>query len=97
MSARYQVYNLRETYHELGRYEFKVVLSPRNFKNAHGFRVEMHDSDRHPMSHDSEVWGRKINVRFEINGRTADGVSRVNVYTPKGDLLCQLNYWVVKP
>lgn len=95
-SPRYQVYNIRETYHELGTYQFKVVLSPRFYKTGHDFRVEMFDSARKPMNHKMEVWGRKLNITFDIDQNVSDGVSFVNVFK-NNNLLARLTFWVIKP
>ena len=95
-SPKYQVYNMRETYHELGQYEFKVVLSPRFYKTGHDFKVEMFDSSRRPMNYKMEVWGRKLNVTFDIDHNVSDGVAFVNVY--KGtNQLARLTCWIIKP
>lgn len=95
-SPKYQVYNLEETYPELGEYTFKIVLNPRFFKSGHGFRVVLQDSDRKPMKHSAEVWGRKINVKFDITPETADGVAQATVYR-ESTLICQLQFWIIKP
>lgn len=95
-SPRYQVYNMRETYHELGDYQFKVVLNPRFYKTGHDFRVEMFDSSNRPMKHKFEVWGRKINVAFTIDDSVSDGVAYVNVIKGNNQL-ARLTYWVIKP
>lgn len=95
-SPRYQVYNLRETYHELGEYQFKIVLHPRFYKSGHDFRVEMFDSSNKPMRFRHEVWGRKLNVDFTIDDSVSDGVARADIF--RGDnRLVRLTWWIIKP
>lgn len=95
-SPKYQVYNIRETYHELGDYQFKVVLNPRFYRTGHDFRAEMFDSSNRPMRHVFEVWGRKLNVKFTIDETVSDGVSYVDIF--RGDnKIARLNFWVIKP
>ena len=95
-SPRYQVYNLREIYHELGEYQFKVVLSPRFYRSGHDFRVEMADSANRPMRHRVDVWGRKINVSFTIDEGVADGVFHADIVR-KDKTLVRLTGWCIKP
>lgn len=95
-SPKYQVYNLEETYPELGEYSFKIVLNPRYYKSGHGFRATVVDSDQKPMDGSFEIWGRKLNLKFNITPNTADGVAQVNVYK-ETNLMCQLQFWVIKP
>lgn len=95
-SPRYQVYNLRETYHEFGQYEFKVVLSPKFYKTGHEFRVEMFDSSRNKMNYKMEVWGRKLNVTFDLGPSVSDGVAFVNVFRGNNQL-AQFSFWIIKP
>jgi hypothetical protein len=95
-SPRYQTYGLLETYHELGEYDFKIVLNPRFYKTGHDFRVEMFDSSNNPMKFKFEVWGRKVNVKFIIDKTTSDGVSWVNLI--RGDhKLSRMTFWIIKP
>ena len=95
-SPRYQVYNIRETYHELGEYQFKVVLNPRFYRTGHDFRVEMFDSANQPMRYSFEVWGRKLNVKFVVDGGVSDGVAHADIF--RGDnRVARLNYWIIKP
>lgn len=95
-SPRYQVYNMRETYHELGEYQFKVVLNPRFYKSGHDFRVEMFDSSNRPMNHKFEIWGRKINITFSIDDSVSDGVSYVNIIRGNNQV-ARLTWWIIKP
>lgn len=76
---KYVVYNLRETYHEVGEYEFKVVLNPKYFKNSHMSEVTIIDSDRKPIKFILKKWGRKINCTFTIDQNVPDGVSHVEL------------------
>lgn len=95
-SPKYQVYNLLETYHELGDYQFKIVLNPRFYRTGHEFRIEMFDSSNRPMNYKFEVWGRKINVAFSVNDNVSDGVAYANIM--RGEkYVGRLTFWVIKP
>jgi hypothetical protein len=99
-SDRFVVYNLRETYAELGEYEFKVVLSPRYFKNGHSSEMQLVDSDGKPMRFELKKWGRKMNCVFFIDENTADGVAaaRLQLQDDKGHAVPgHLTFWVIKP
>lgn len=99
-SEKFVVYNLRETYHELGEYEFKIVLSPRHFKNSHLSEMTLHDSDGKPMSCQIKKWGRKMNCLFKIDQSVADGVSNADIVLKeegKDPLTARLTFWVIKP
>lgn len=97
---KFQVYNLRETYHELGEYEFKIVLHPRFFKNSHLSELVLVDSDGKEMKHETKKWGRKINCHFVIDPSVADGVSicTLQLKDDKERLVPgRLTFWVIKP
>jgi hypothetical protein len=97
---KFVVYNLRETYHELGQYDVKIVLSPRYFKNSHGSHVDLVDSSGNRMKYHVENWGRKINIKFFIDSSVADGVSKVqfSLKTDKGDnYMNSFSFWIIKP
>jgi len=97
---KFVLYNLRETYHELGEYEFKVVLDPRSFKNGHLSELTCVDSDGKPMNFEVQKWGRKINCKFIIDKSVSDGVSTVKM-TLRDDegheLAGRTSFWVIKP
>jgi hypothetical protein len=97
---KFVVYNLKETYHELGTYEFKVVLNPSNFKNGHESDVDFIDSDGKKMKFFVNRWGRKINCSFVIDDDVADGVSIVTIVLKDSFGVTtneRLTFWVVKP
>jgi len=95
-APRYQVYGLHETYPELGRFAFKIVLNPRFFKSGQDFEISFVDSDRRPMAFDLKRWGRKLNVDFIINPGTADGVAVITIL--RGTIeVGRLKMWVIKP
>jgi hypothetical protein len=95
-AQKFQAYNLRETYHELGDYRFKIVLHPRYYKSGHDFRVELFDSSNKLMKYVVEIWGRKLNVLFRIDEAVSDGVSYVNII--RGDnQIGRLTFWIIKP
>lgn len=100
MNNLFVVYDLRETYHELGIYEFKVVLNPKLFKNGHDSVVKMVDSDGRIMDFEVHKWGRKLNFKFTVDQDVSDGVSMVNIYVTdkKGkDHFERLTFWIIKP
>src|SRR6516225_4075534 len=97
-SERFGVYKLRETYAELGEYEFKVVLSPRHFKNSHLSEMTLVDSDGQPMRFELKKWGRKMNCVFIIDEMTSDGVAaaRLQLKDDRGNVSPgQLTFWVI--
>ncbi len=97
---KYVIYNLRETYHELGQFDFKIVLDPRFFKNGHLSDVTLIDSDGKKMDCHVEKWGRKINCGFVVSAKVPDGVATVNM-TLRDDagkeLTTRAQFWVIKP
>lgn len=94
-AKRWQVYGLRETYPEIGEYDFKIVLNPRFYKSGHDFRVEVVDSDGKPAPFKYEIWGRKINVKFVVTSNVSDGVSRADIF--RGDQnVGRVTWWVIK-
>lgn len=96
---KYVAYNLREIYHELGEYEFKIVLNPKLFKNSHESEMHLVDSDMKPMRYTVKKWGRKINCQFIIDGNVADGVSQISILLKdvNDDVTpVRLKFWVIK-
>jgi hypothetical protein len=97
-SSRYQVYGLERTYPDHGEFFFKVVLSARYFKHSHDINVIMVDSSGHSMGVTASHWGRKININFEIDDKTAEGVA--HVYLLRGgsaQIIADITLWVVQP
>jgi hypothetical protein len=95
-APRYQVYGLDETYPELGKFTFKVVLNPRFYKTGEEFDAIVVDSARKPMIFDLKKWGRKLNLTFRITPDTADGVSTVTLLRCN-EAVGKLTFWVIKP
>lgn len=99
MDEAFVIYGLRETYHEQGTFEFKVVLGPRQFKSSHGSSVRVVDSDRKPVSVDIKRWGRKMICTFVIDEDVADGVATVelDLTTTRGTRsIVRKTFWVIK-
>lgn len=97
---RYLVYNLRETYHEFGEYEFKVVLSPRHFKNSHVSEMTLVDSDGKPVRFELKKWGRKMNCTFFIDESVSDGIAVANLILRddrENEVRGRVQFWVIKP
>lgn len=93
------IYNIRETYHELGRYEFKLVLDPACFRDSHFCSVSAVDPDGKPFPMDVKHWGRKMNCSFELTESVPDGVVVANfdLRNASGSFPARLTFWVVKP
>lgn len=95
---KFVVLNLKQLYHEFGKYDFKIVLNERYFKNGHGVNFTLYDSAGVPIKHDLKVWGRKIVCEFEITPDVAEGVARskFSLKTEKGDKLeGNIEFWIV--
>ena len=92
--AKYQIYGLLRNYIDLGRYKFKVVISPR-FKTGADFSIKLVDADRKPMKFDVNYWGRKLNVEFEVTPETPDGLALGSIF--KGEeRVGSFDFWVIK-
>jgi hypothetical protein len=95
---KFIVFNLRETYHELGKYDIKIVLNQDFFKSSHLSDISIWDSDRKLMNFDVKRWGRKINCSFVIDENVADGISTISMHlvgeSNTFDELLQ--FWVIK-
>jgi len=99
-SEKFQVFNLRETYHEFGSYDFKVFLSPKLFKNSHLSSMDLIDSDGRAMRFTLDKWGRKMNCSFILDRTVSDGVStaRLSLVDDLGNIHESfLRWWVIKP
>ncbi len=99
-SDSFVVYNKKETYLELGSYDFKIVLDPLKFKNSHESEIKMYDSDGKEMKFEVSKWGRKINCKFQIDDTVSDGVAIIDLSlkdTENGFQKTQLRTWIIKP
>lgn len=93
------IYNLRETYHELGRYEFKVSLNPRLFKTSQSFDVLVLNPEGKAIPCEVKHWGRKIHCAFEIDENVSDGVGLVKVVRKQDDqseVVGRNTFWIIK-
>lgn len=93
------VFDLKETYHELGQYTFKVVLNPSLFKDSHQSSVVMYDGSGKDMNFSLSKWGRKINCTFTLDNSVADGVCAVylTLVNDKGETVPEfLSFWCIK-
>lgn len=98
-SAPFVIYNLRQTYHEQGEYNVKVVLNPKRFKNCHGSSIRLVDASNQPMKFELNPWGRKLNVNFTIDHSTAEGISGayLNLIDSRGRTVTgSFMFWVVQ-
>lgn len=98
---KYVTYNLRETYHEFGRYEFKIVLSPKHFKNGHMSEVSIVDCAGRPVETELKKWGRKINCTFLFDDSVEEGVCNVSLLLKDDErstsVSGSLRFWTIKP
>jgi hypothetical protein len=100
LASGYVVYGLRETYAELGKYEFRIVLDPKQYSDGHDSTLSIVDSDGTIMSFDVRKWGRKLNCSFEIREDTADGVASISLQLVADDGTVnrsRLTMWIIKP
>lgn len=88
------VYDLCETYHRVGTFQFKIVLD-KTFKNGHDITIEMFDPENNQIPVLIETWGRKINCTFSISNTIQDGVCLLKINIP-GKLEETLQYWIIK-
>lgn len=92
--SKFQVYNLKENYIGVGKHTFKVVISPK-FKTGQDFEVELVNSDRMKMKYAVNYWGRKLNVEFEVDNDTPDGLAVANV-NRSGARVGTFSMWIIK-
>jgi len=93
------VFDLRETYHELCEYSFKIVLNPKLFKNCHDVDVKILDANNDLMEVDVRRWGRKVNCTFVLNETIPDGVCvvRLRAAADSGkNVVEKFSFWVIK-
>ena len=93
------VFDLLDTYHELKEHCFKIVLSPKIFKNSHDVMVEMLDANNEPLELDVRRWGRKINCTFDLTKSVPDGVCviKMKASTGSGKKITEtFHCWVIK-
>lgn len=94
----YIAYNVRETYHELGTFEFKLVFDT-TAADPSTTDLSILDSDGKPVPFRSRRWGKKLNCSFDITDEVADGVAVVNLSftTVRGEQRRErLTFWVIK-
>lgn len=93
------VYNLRETYAELGNFEFKVVMDQKFAKDGHLEELQLVDSDMKPIRHEARRWGRKVNLSFTIDETVADGVASCHMKFVSGNGVTipgKITFWIIK-
>lgn len=95
-SGNISVVNMRDTYHELGRHEFKIVLNPKKFKNYEGVTVKIIDSDGKNIPNEIKFWGVKINCVIDLDDNVADGVATVYLEAKDQKIHEMLTFWVIK-
>lgn len=91
--------DLRETYHEIGNFSFKIVLNPKLFKNSHDSEVYAFDPENRDFNLNIEKWGRKINCSFTIDDSTPNGVCVIKLKLIKDggeEVEETFSFWVIK-
>lgn len=98
-NKEFVVYSLKNTYVDLGKYTFKIVLS-KNFVDAKFSTLTMIDSDGKLMKYEINYWGRKINTTFIINEDVSDGIAAIDLILKTDEntevLKQRLYFWVIK-
>ena len=97
--ALFVVHNLRETYHELGQFEFKVIVNPRIAKTAQALDISVCDSDGRPIAFEARRWGTKLRCKITIDETVSDGVAQaiVSIKRENGSVTREMfQFWVVK-
>lgn len=99
-APKFMIYNLRETYHELGEYDFRVVLDAKFFNNSHGSSVSIVNPDGTEIPCNVERWGRKMRCQFRIGESVPDGVSIIKLSLRDSrdrEQKHSVKFWVIKP
>lgn len=92
--------NVREIYHELGTYDFKIVLDAKRAAPRVEHDIRIFDSSGMPLRSHVRRWGTKVSCSFVIDERVSDGVARIDVVSFDGTsekLVGRLSFWVIKP
>lgn len=90
-----QAYGIRETYHELGEHEFRVVLDPSIDISPRECSFAAFDPDGKPMESSCRSWGSKIKCKFKFGPETPDGVA-VGRLVARGEQIGRFTWWVIK-
>jgi hypothetical protein len=94
-----KVQNNREVYHELGTFDFKVLMpEPANCLKESSFKVL--DSSGKYITAEHKRWGDKLRCIFKIDDDVSDGVAAavIDVTTSEGKAFSTTVYfWVIKP
>jgi len=93
------IFDLRQTYHEMGTYAFKIVLNPKIFKSSHESKIKLIDPDHNEVNLNVEKWGRKINCSFDIDESISNGVCLLEMgfISDKNKKINEcLSFWVIK-
>ncbi len=91
--------NLKETYAYLGKQDVKFIIDPSRSPDIDSVSVRMTNSDGQPMPFSFRRWGTKLNLSFEIDQSTPDGVSIIDVTMSgrsMGEIRERFDLWVIK-
>lgn len=78
MQQPFVVIGKRDTYHELGDHEFKLVVDTARFV-PHSSSISVVSHDGKPIDSRVRFWGNKLNCAFNLHDGLADGVARMDV------------------
>ncbi len=83
----------------MGEFEFKIILSPKEYTDGRYSELSIIDSDRKYIESNLYIWGRKVNCRFKIDENVSDGVAlaAIKLVSDSGkETNFNLNYWIIK-
>ncbi len=90
---------LREVYAETGQQDAKFIISPAVSTDIDEVGIDVSDSDGMPMEYSFRRWGTKLNLVFQIDGRTPDGMSIIDIsmnVRSVGLVREKFSFWVIK-
>lgn len=90
--------SLKEVYVQPGEYRAKLMIDPEVSQQIETVEVGMWNADGTPVKHTAKRWGTKLNLCFEIDRDTPDGVVTLSVHmTGKSHKLNKrFCFWVVQ-
>jgi hypothetical protein len=94
----FAVIGKRDTYHELGPHEMKLVVDTARFV-PHSSSIEVVASDGTPIESGLRFWGNKLNCSFNLRDGLPDGVARMDVRLCRRDdgryVTHPVYFWVI--
>lgn len=99
MTDSFVVTHLRDIYHELGEFEFKVAFDTEKFGQESKPTIQTIDSSGKPMKSYAKIWGSKLKCYFVIDSSVSDGIafSKFSLMSKSGEVFEKtVTFWVVK-